>query len=162
LLRCWRTAQRASALCVRDDHPELCWDHVEPLRGVLADHMHGRAAARAIRVFRLDRHIEARQMKRAAIDAALLARIPASRPILFIISSFVRRDGLLDILERQQQLLGIELLRTPAELRTLQLPQKVLEPIVLQECLVALGDRKVTLGSRRRKQRMQGFDVSSS
>ena len=36
----------------------------------------------------------------------------------------VHEVGLLDLFERQKQLLGIELLRTPAKLRTLQLMQR--------------------------------------
>ena len=67
--------------------------------------------------------------------------------------------GLLDILQRQQQLLGIELLRAPAELRALQLAQEMTQAIILRQRLVALGDRGVTLGTRRRKQRMQRFDI---
>jgi hypothetical protein len=92
--------------------------------------------------------------------ATLLALRPCSRRMFFVVSGFVRGNGLLDVLQGQQQLFGIELLRTPAEVGTLQLPQQVAQPIVLQERLVALGDRIVTLGSRRRKQRMQGFDIN--
>ena len=55
---------------VRDDHPVLRRDHVEPLRRLFADHMHRRPAARAVRVVRRDRLVDARQMggQRAAID----------------------------------------------------------------------------------------------
>jgi hypothetical protein len=56
------------------DHPELGRDHVEPLGSLLANPMHRRMAAGTIGVFRLDRHIEVRQMtrQRAAIGAPLL------------------------------------------------------------------------------------------
>jgi hypothetical protein len=66
---------------------------------------------------------------------------------------------LLDILERQKQLLGIELLRAPAELRTLQLAQEMPQAIDLRQRLVALGNRRVALGARRRDQRLQRFEV---
>ncbi len=68
-------------------------------------------------------------------------------------------NGLLDILKRQKQLLGIELLRSPAELRTLQLAQEMAQAINLRQRLVALRDRDVTLRTRRRDQRVQRFDV---
>ena len=68
-------------------------------------------------------------------------------------------DGLLDILERQKQLVRIELLRTPAKLRALQLAQQMLQAINLRQRLVALGDRGVALRARRRKQRLQRFDI---
>jgi hypothetical protein len=55
-----------------------------------------------------------------------------------------------DVLERQLQLLGIELLRTAAELRTLQLAQQVPQPVILRQRLVALG----TCGSEQRLQRV--------
>ena len=45
---------------------------------------------------------------------------------------FLGGDGLLDIFERQTQLIGIELLRAPAELRSLQLTQKMSQTIVLR------------------------------
>jgi hypothetical protein len=66
---------------------------------------------------------------------------------------------LLDIFQGQSQLLGIELLRTPAELCTLQLPQQVPQAIDLRQRLVALDNRCVALGARRCDQRLQRFDV---
>ena len=47
-----------------DDHAELGRDHVQPLRRLLADHMHGRPAARAVRIFGSNRYIHPRQMTR--------------------------------------------------------------------------------------------------
>ena len=81
---------------VRHDHPELRRDHVEPLRGVLADHMHRRAAARAVGVFGLDRHMNARQMggQRAAIGAALLGARRCGRRVLLVVGGFARRQSL--------------------------------------------------------------------
>ena len=146
---------------VRHDHPELRRDHVEPLRGLLADHMHGRPAARTVGVFRRDRHIYARQMggERAAIGAALVAARPGSHRILLVVGGLVAGNGLLDILERKKQLLGIELLRAPTELRALQLAQQMPEAIHLRQRLVTLGERGVTLGTGRREERFQRFDI---
>ena len=66
---------------------------------------------------------------------------------------------LLDVLERQTQLLGIELLRTAAKLRALQLAQQMPQAVILRQGMVALHDRGVTLRPRRREQRMQGCDI---
>jgi hypothetical protein len=60
---------------------------------------------------------------------------------------------------RQQQLLRIELFRAAAELRALQLPQEVAQPIHLRQRLVALGDRSVALRARRRNQRLQRVEI---
>ena len=146
---------------VRHDHPELRRDHVKPLRGLLADHMHGRPTAGAIGVFRLDRHIHARQMggQRAAIDAALFAARPGGHWIPLVVVGLAAGNGLLDVLERQKELLGIELLRPPAELRTLQLAQQMPQTIKLGRRLVALGERGITLRPRRREERLQRFDI---
>ena len=55
--------------------------------------------------------------------------------------------------------LGIEPLRTRAELRTSQLPEQVPQPINLRQRAVTLGERGVTLRTRRRNQRMQRFNI---
>ena len=74
--------------------------------------MHGRPAAGAVDVFGLDRHIDARQMggKRSAIGAALFAARLCGDRVLLVVVGLVCGNGLLDIFERQKQLLGIELL----------------------------------------------------
>jgi hypothetical protein len=80
---------------------------------------------------------------------------------------------LLDVFDRQLQLLRIELLRAAAELRALQLAQEVLEAIhprqrlvalsdrsfALGDCSFALGNRRVALGARRYDQRLKRFGV---
>jgi hypothetical protein len=71
---------------------------------------------------------------------------------------FLGGDGLLDIFERQTQLIGIELLRAPAELRTLQLAEQMAQAIELGERLVTFGDRRIPFGAHRLHQRMQRFD----
>ena len=97
--------------------------------------------------------------KRAAIGAALLgARARADR-VLLVVVGLVAGNGLLDVLERQKQLLRIELLRAPAELRALQLAQQMPQAIDLRQRLVALGERGVALGARRREERLQRVDV---
>ena len=146
---------------VRHDHPELRRDHVEPLRGLFADHMHRRLATGAVRVVGLDRYVDARQMggKCAAVGAALGGPRLGSRCILLVLAGLVPGNGLLDIFERQKQLLGIELLRTPAKLRALQLMQQMPQAINLRQRLVALGEGGITLRMRRREQRMQRFDI---
>jgi len=97
---------------MRHDQAELRRDHVEPLRGLLADHMHRRPAARAVGVVGLDRHIHARQMsgERATIGAALLGVRASGHRVLLVVVSLLCRNDLLDILQRQTQLIGIELL----------------------------------------------------
>ena len=136
-------------------------DRVEPLRGLLADHMHGRSAAWAISVLGLDRHMHPRQVsrKRTAIDAALGGTSTCGNWILLVVLGLAARNRLLDILERQIELIRIELLRTPAELHALQLMQKVLQAVVLCEDLVALRDRGTALSTRRGKQRLQKFNI---
>jgi hypothetical protein len=146
---------------VRHDHPELCRNDVEPLRGLFADHLHGRSAAGAIRVLGLDRHIHTRQMrgKRAAVGAALCGPRLGAGHILLVFARLVPRNRLFDVFERQKQLLGIELLRALPELRPLQLAQQMPQAIDLRQRMVALGKRGIPLGTHRRQQRMQGFDV---
>jgi len=123
--------------------------------------VHWCPAARAVGVVRLDRHIDARQMgwKRTAVGAALGGTGRGDSRVVLLFARLVASDCLLDILERQKHLLGIEPLRTPAELRTSQLPQQVPQPINLRQRTVTLGERGVTLCTRRRNQRMQRFYV---
>ena len=119
--------------------------------------MHGLPATGAVGVFGLDRHIHARQMggKRTAIDAALFATRSCGHGVLLVVGGLVAGDRLLNILERQKQLLWIELLRPPAELRTLQLAQKMPQPINLRKRTIAFGYRCVTLRTRRHHQRTE-------
>jgi hypothetical protein len=57
--------------------------------------------------------------KRAAIGAALLGTPASPRRVLLVLGGLLAGNRLLDILECQQQLLGIELLGAAAELRAL-------------------------------------------
>ena len=67
---------------------------------------------------------------------------------------FALGNRLLDILECQEQLVGIELLRAFAEVRTLQLAKQMAQAIDLRKRAVAFGYRSVTLRTRRHHQRM--------
>jgi hypothetical protein len=81
--------------------------------------MHRRAAARAVRIVRGNRHVDVRQMgrKRAAIGATPVGTLASAGRILLVLGRLIGSNGLLDVLDRQQQLLRIELLRAAAELR---------------------------------------------
>ena len=83
------------------------------------------------------------------------ARALGGRLILFVVSGLAGRDGLLDILERQRELVRIELLGTATELHPLQLTQEMLKPIDLRQRLVARRNRRVPFGERRRKPRLE-------
>jgi len=61
--------------------------------------------------------------KRAAIGATLFAARLCGHRAFLVVARLVRGNRLLDIFQRQKQLLGIEFLRTPAELCALQLAQ---------------------------------------
>jgi hypothetical protein len=130
--------------------------------------MHRRAAARAIGIFGRNRHVDVRQMGRkcTTIGASLISALACARRVLLVLSRLVAGMGLLDVLDRQQQLLRIELLRAAAELRALQLAQKVAQPIHLRQRVVAFGDRSVApcdrsvaLRARRRHQLLQRVDI---
>ena len=97
--------------------------------------------------------------KRAAPGAALLRAGAGALLVPPVVGGLVRGDGLLDILERQGELVRVELLGAAAELRTLQLAQEVPQPIHLRQRLVALGDRSVALGACRHNQRLQRLGV---
>ena len=124
--------------------------------------MHGRAAAGAVGVFGLDRHIaraaDGREARRDWHGASRARARAAAGSFLSSSASFAAIACSMSSSARQQ-LLGIELLRTAAELRALQLAQQMPQAVVLRQRLVALGDRGVTLRARRREQRMQGFDI---
>jgi len=92
----------------------------------------------------------------------LLRRFSARAPpyrVLFVLGGFGRRDGLLDIFERQIELIRIELPRALTELHASQLLQQMLQAVILRQCLVALGNRRVPLGHRRREPRLQRCDI---
>ena len=109
------------------DNSVLRGDYIETLRTVLADHMHGRAATGAVGIVRFDRYFDPWQMnrKRATIGTPLSRPRLCSCRVALVVFGFVRGNGLLDVLDRQKQLIGIKLLRAAAELRPLQLLQQM-------------------------------------
>ena len=113
-------------------------------------------------VFGRNRHMNARQMggKRATIGAALLGTLARPHQVMLVVGGFGCRNGLLDILKRQLQLVRIELLRPAAKLHALQLMQQVLQAVILRQHLVTLGNRRIALRTCRNKERLQRRDIS--
>jgi hypothetical protein len=100
------------------ERPELCRDHVQPLGNVRADRMHRRAAARAGPVPGFDRHMNAGKMsgQRATGRPALRDSRHGGRAVPPVIRGFTGRDRLLDVFQRQGELVRIELLGFSAKL----------------------------------------------
>ena len=116
-----------------DDDLVLRRDHIEPLRAVLADHLHRAAAAGAGGVLGLDDDLDPRQMlgQRAAAGPARLGAGALQRRIGLLLLGLGFGDGLFEILQREIELVGIELLRAPAELQPLQLADQVAKTVIL-------------------------------
>jgi hypothetical protein len=96
--------------------------------------------------------------ERAAVRPALLG--PSSRGFLVpLVVRFAGRDRLFDILQRQGELVRIELLGFAAELHPLKLTQQTREAIVLRESRVAFRNRGVPLGQRRGQTRFKRLRV---
>jgi hypothetical protein len=83
--------------------------------------MHRRPTAGTIGIFGRNRYMNARQIDRkcAATGAALLGAGAGTYRILLVVGGFGGRNGLLDILKRQSELVRIEFLRPPAKLHAL-------------------------------------------
>ena len=145
----------------RHQNAKLRRDHVQPLRDVRADRMHRRPAARAGPVFGLDRHMNARQMdrERAADRPALCSPRHGGCPVPLVIRGFAGRDRLLDVLQRQGELVRIEFLGFAAELHPLKLTQQMHEAVVLDEGRIPLRDRGVPLDQRRSQARFKRVGV---
>jgi len=117
--------------------------------------VHRPAATGAGPVLGLDDYFNPRQMlrERAAAGSALLGTaLPQPRVSPFL-RGLGRGDRLLEILQRQAELIGIEPLRVPAELQALQLADQLPQPVVLigePGLLRAFG---IALGPRRQHQR---------
>ena len=90
----------------------------------------------------------------AAIGATLFGARLCGYRVLLVVVGFALGSRLLDILECQEQLVGIELLRAFAEVRTLQLAKQMAQAIDLRKRAVAFGYRSVTFRTRRHHQRM--------
>ena len=97
--------------------------------------------------------------QRAAVRPALFSPRRRGGLVLLVVGRLAGRDRLLDVLQRQSELVRIELLGLAAELHSLKLAQKMREAIVLPERRVALDNRGVPLGERRGQLRLQRIDV---
>jgi hypothetical protein len=122
-------------------HPQLRRHEVEHLARVFADRVQRPAAAGAALVLDVDQHLDPRQVRRQAAQVASTGpRRP--RSIATPRSGLLRRLGgrcrLLEVLQAELRLVGVELFRAAAKLPTLQPPDQ--EPQLLD-----LGLRRVTL-----------------
>jgi hypothetical protein len=106
-----------------DEHAVLRRDPVQPLRAVLADHLHRGPATRAGYVLRFDDDLDARQMfgQRAALGPPLCRPGAAQCRIGFLLLGLGFGNRLLKVLQRKVELVGVEPLRAPTELQALQL-----------------------------------------
>jgi hypothetical protein len=93
--------------------------------------VHLAGAARAGRVRDVDQHLDPRQMRRQGPAIDLAARTGASRRRGAVRLGLDGGDGLLDLFDRQHQLVGIEPLRAPAEAMALQFVDDRVQPIAL-------------------------------
>ena len=157
-LRCGRLHHRllagpaAIARAADHLHPILGRDDVEHLARVLADRVQAAAAAGAGLVLDVDQHLDPRQVRRqgAQVTSPNPGRrrgaVPRSHLLLRRLG---RSKGLLEVLQAELQLVGVELLRAAAELPALQLPDQEPQLLDLGLCRVALGKSSITLGLQR-------------
>jgi hypothetical protein len=117
---------------------------IEHLARVLADRVQGPAAAGAALVLDVDQHLDPRQVGRQGAQVAPAGpRRPRSiaAPRSGLLRRLGGRSGLLEVLEAELELVGVEPLRAPAEPPALQLPDQ--EPQLLD-----LGSRRIMLGAK--------------
>ena len=112
--------------------------------------------------------LDPRQMlgQRAAPGAPLFRVGRAQRRIGLFLFGLTRGNGLFEIFQSQVELVGIELLRTPAELHALQLANQVAQSVVLTSELIAFFDEPhlfgpfgIAFGLRCQHQRAQRYNV---
>ena len=107
----------------------------------LADDVHHPAATAARCRLRLDHHLNPRQVCRQRFALARLR--PRARCRRLLLSRCLRlRAGDFAFFEGELQLVGIEPLRMPAELCSLELPDDLAHPLDAAEQFVALGDQR--------------------
>ncbi|TWB36935.1 hypothetical protein FBZ91_1086 [Nitrospirillum viridazoti] len=156
-----RTGATAIAGPAGHDHLVAGRHHVQPLRPVLADHVHGPLAARAGRALRRHHHLDARQVwrQRPPCLAALTGSPPLQRGIIHLRHRLGLSPGLLDVLQRQVELVGIKPFRPRAELHALQLADEVAQPVV--QALDPPALRPLGLQRLRQRQNLgaQGLDI---
>ena len=111
--------------------------------------MQGPAAAGAALVLDVDQDLDPRQVRRQGAQVASpnpgrpRGAVPCSHLLLRRLG---RCRGLLEVLQAELQLVGVELLRAPAELPALQLPDQEPQLLDLGLCRVALGTNGIPLG----------------
>jgi hypothetical protein len=111
-----------------DDHAILRRDDVEPMRAVLADLHHLPAAAGAAPILGLYDPLDARQLGRQRamrlrpLGAVRLRRLVGGGRRALRVAGLRLGDGGLDLLERQRELVGVQLLRAWPEPGALHLP----------------------------------------
>ena len=103
------------------------------------------ATAGAALVLNVDQDLDPRQVRRQGAQIASpnpgrpRGAVPRSHLLLRRLS---RGHGLLEVLQAELQLVGVELLRAPAELPALQLPDQQPQLLDLGLCRVALGTER--------------------
>jgi hypothetical protein len=147
--RCWRLDDSAgtnAATVLRtagDENTVLRRDDVEPLRFLLANHMHPVAAAGTRCCLRFDHHLDPRQVRRQRFT------LPGLGPCAPRLTSFHRgrcRRGDFLFLQNELQLLVVEPLRMAAVLRALELPNDMVHPLDAAEQFVTFGDQRECRG----------------
>ena len=140
---------------MRHHHPELRRDHVEPLRALLADHMH-RCPARGSWCLRArsshGRAADGREARRDWRGACRRARERPPGPL--VVGGFGGCDGC-SISSSARAAAPDRASPNAAKLRALQLAQQMPQAIILRQHVVALRDRGIALRVRRRKLRLQ-------
>jgi hypothetical protein len=99
-------------------HPQLRRDDVEHLLAILADHVQRPATAGAALGLEVDQHLDPRQVRRQGAQVASAARGGRGVPLLAVHLLPRRlggRRGLLEVLQAELELVGVEPLRAPAE-----------------------------------------------
>ena len=135
---------------MRDDHAVLRRHHIEPLRSLLADGMHGAAAAGAIGLLPHNRPMNARQVlgQRTALLADTYAR---QRRLVLFLGRFLSRVLDLQVFQCQLKLVGrklFELLALGAISPVVGLVQKMVDVLVEALQLLALGAFDIALFDR--------------
>jgi hypothetical protein len=146
---CLLTGPAAVARATDHLHPQLGGDDVEHLARVLADQVQALAAAGAALVLDVDQDLDPRQVRRQGAQVASpnpgrpRGAIPRGHLLLRRLGC---RDSLLEVLQAELQLVGVEPLRAPAELPALQLPDQEPQLLDLGLCRVTLGKDGIPLG----------------
>jgi hypothetical protein len=110
--------------------------------------MHRAAAARAGAVSWLDDDLDPPQViRQRAAGPPLFGAHPPQRQIGLLLFGLTCGNRVLEILQRQIELVGIELFRALAELHTLELADQMAQPIVLAGELIALIEQPLFLGT---------------